>query len=138
MKSRKVAEINGRNIILVDKEANGTSWIEWVVSRTYDESQPEEQKWNGGKYFDSLTNAINYATGKENSLYLLTLWLDKPLKSKVSFVLDSFESALREAECYLQDANINNFPDMSTCSERVYVNGGSFYVRKYYIGQEIF
>ena len=43
MKSRKVAEINGRNIILVDQEY---------------------QKWDSGVYFDSLTDAVNYATGK--------------------------------------------------------------------------
>ena len=41
MKSRKVAEINGRNIILVDQEYKDT-----------------------GVYFDSLTDAVNYTTGK--------------------------------------------------------------------------
>lgn len=64
MKSRKVAEINGRNIILVDQEYKDTKWIQWVVSRTYDETQPENQKWDSGVYFDSLTDAVNYATGK--------------------------------------------------------------------------
>lgn len=68
MKSRKVAEINGKNIIMVDKEYNGYNWIEWVVSCTYDESQPEEQKWNGGVYFDSLADALYYATGKNRNL----------------------------------------------------------------------
>ena len=64
MKSRKVAGINGRNIILVDQEYKDTKWIQWVVSRTYDETQPENQKWDSGVYFDSLTDAVNYATGK--------------------------------------------------------------------------
>lgn len=64
MKSRKVAEINGRNIILVDQEYKDTKWIQWVVSRTYDEKQSENQKWDSGVYFDSLTDAVNYATGK--------------------------------------------------------------------------
>lgn len=31
MKLRKVAEINGRNIILVDQEYKDTKWIQWVV-----------------------------------------------------------------------------------------------------------
>lgn len=53
MKSRKVTEINGRNIILVDQEYKDTKWIQWVVSRTYDETQPENQKWDSGVYFDS-------------------------------------------------------------------------------------
>ena len=64
MKSRKVAEINGRNIILVDQEYKDKKWIQWVVSRIYDETQPENQKWDSGVYFDSLTDAVNYATGK--------------------------------------------------------------------------
>ena len=64
MKSRKVAEINGRNIILVDQEYKDTKWIQWVVSRTYDETQKKKKKWDSGVYFDSLTDAVNYATGK--------------------------------------------------------------------------
>lgn len=45
-------------------EYKDTKWIQWVVSRTYDETQPENQKWDSGVYFDSLTDAVNYATGK--------------------------------------------------------------------------
>ena len=62
-RTRKVAEINGRNIILVDQEYKDTKWIQWVVSRTYDETQPENQKWDSGVYFDSLTISYFFLSG---------------------------------------------------------------------------
>lgn len=151
MKSTKIAEVNGNNIIRVEKEVKvqkkTLKFIDWVVSKSYDNSKPEGNKWSLGHYFTSLYEAARYAE-KKNAYYQLTISdkysefeLQEGESDKLYYIFDYYEDAVKKAEEFLKENEIPNteeiIQELREKNEVEYEEYKPIKIEEYYLGERI-
>lgn len=151
MKSTKIAEYNGNNIIRVEKEVTinekKIKLIDWVVSRSYDENMPEGTKWVQGHYFGSLYEAARYAEKREK-YYQLTITdkyneyeMQEGETDKIYYIFDNYDDAIQKAEEFLNENEIPNtdkiIQTLEENNEVEYEEYKPIKIEEYYLGERL-
>lgn len=147
MKSKKIAEINGKNIIEIKKSVKkkdlNIEITEYVVSLTYNPNAPEGSKWSLGHYFTSLYDAVCYAANK-NILYQLSVTLEDKDTSELdisNYIFDNYDDAIAKAKELLKE---NKVPNTDKIIDKLYLDQqveygccGMISISEYYLGERL-
>lgn len=151
MKSTKIAEYNGNNIIRVEKKVNingkKLTLIDWVVSKYYDQTKPEGTKWCNGHYFASLYEAARYAEKKEKYYQLIIsekyneYEFQEGETDKSYYIFNDYEEAIKKAEEFLNENEIPNtnkiIHELEEKNEVEYEDCKPIKIEEYYLGERL-